>query len=904
MLTVEHQDVVAVADEAVERCVTTEEVTSVVKLDTSEIRIEGCSEKLGESILEHEEGRVEAKCDELRESFAELADDKATLPCGVLLEMGVEGDVDAVHMGEENGGACSTQTRCAQLESGGGHALVTAVVAERDDGDRDAHFDVDSAVVLPNAGEQVVGQSGAHMCVDSDAHDAAQTVDTGGAAGQLDVEDSQAVVSGRQTPTPANTCSAGVESLAPEAEGLSEDRVKEVASPQRKSLEPSLQALAASRSILPPANVGPSETSQSVGGGTNSSNGGGNANAAKQHRSRRLRGGVEDSVGSATSRSTSAQRGLRSTERDETTGSCSTRSGVASPLRHDQASPHDGKSADWQHSLRGDGASRKVEPWRPQLTVPSGPRLRTQERSRSRSESRSRGRSSECNTPEGHSRSSTPLRRGHGGRSMSPLRHMTPRESGAIEQHIGRIAERKLLSTSLVQQHGHESVHSSNGSRSASVPVWATWQGSGEEASAADDDVGFGDQGTPGSIDTVSSTLASNVASRISPRLSRLTRPNMKRGQSSDDMQLLRMEIMRRELKEKRLANAQSCVEAILNPDANVVPSPTPPTVPRGPDLSTAVRARSRSSSRNRSEVDGVSPECHHRSISAERRPAALAVVAAEAAAALARSAHAKQGGCTSVTTKTSPRNARGRIQVPSDVDLQQWMREAPTAEERAQRARAVAVAKTEKAAAKKQAGLCIFKASGGRDWAAKPAVPGGKRPIGAPHCIFKPSNRKPAPSGADSGAVDDGEATPAASSGSGGSGHEVVVNDDSPARLDSATAAALAAAAAMVATDGGLPMSQDASTAACYVGAVSSANAPCETSASRPSSARGCRAGVGAAALTSTRMAVTRSDSSTSLGNHSQPTTPRQASKAKKPSGVGMGFGSRTSRSCFIDKP
>eukprot|EP00927_Polykrikos_kofoidii_P040316 TRINITY_DN34495_c0_g2_i1.p1 TRINITY_DN34495_c0_g2~~TRINITY_DN34495_c0_g2_i1.p1 ORF type:complete len:1035 (+),score=150.26 TRINITY_DN34495_c0_g2_i1:78-3182(+) len=735
------------------------------------------------------------------------------------------------------------------------------------------------------------------------------------------------------------------------------EHVAQLASPQRKKLEPSVQALAASCSIVRPANVGPSESSHCSG-----RVGGGSATAARQHRRRRRPGTRDHSIGSGSSdrsigkasRSSSTRRGISTAELEDlmceekrqelrdmcrrnakschdaihypfvplTSGaasteltmpqefnlSCSNRSVCSSSVGHVPADAEGERGSEWHQSLRGRSKSRNVEPWRPQLTVPTQPRLRTEERSRSRSASQSRG-----STPEARSRSSTPGRGEERALIMTPIHGRTQRESNALDQHLDRMIAGKIVAESPCRRR----MIASSGRRSTSLPPGSTSQGLGDEATG----VGEND---------ASSSSAFAAGSQEARRLSRLSQPSpSRRGRSSDDIQVLRMEIKRREMTERIRTNERNCFEAILNPDLQIVPSPILPTVPRGPNLRTPQRARSRSS-----EVDG-SESSRHRGLSEERRAAALAIVASEAAIALSRSKKRRDISLAdecSVASKASVEVARGGIQIPDGVNHQQWVRDGATAEERAQRARAVAVAKTEKASASRQAGLCIFKSSV-RDWAPKPGGGGGKRAVGAPHCIFKPSNRKPVTS-----------ATPETSSASSGSAAVIAEDESSGKRgLSAVTLAAVAAEAATGSLDG-LPSASPAGTAATAATPSSAYGTP----NSRPTSARGVRVGVGVGSagapqarpkfgqptrspragsrnkdafsapvgaatprggVAPTRTALGRADSSKSLNDRNRsntPHTPRarspevaSVSKARKPQGVG--FGSRTSRPCMM---
>lgn len=130
-------------------------------------------------------------------------------------------------------------------------------------------------------------------------------------------------------------------------------------------------------------------------------------------------------------------------------------------------------------------------------------------------------------------------------------------------------------------------------------------------------------------------------------------------------------------------------------------------TAPEVFDFKTARRSRSRSSSTQRSWT-GCARQV--RSLSANRRePRSVSVTRREQEEELALEQEV----------------VRSSLQPPAGVEHDQWIREASSAQERAQRARTVAKVKMEQSQASERARFCIFKPSGGSAAAAvvvKPA--------------------------------------------------------------------------------------------------------------------------------------------------------------------------------------
>lgn len=161
-----------------------------------------------------------------------------------------------------------------------------------------------------------------------------------------------------------------------------------------------------------------------------------------------------------------------------------------------------------------------------------------------------------------------------------------------------------------------------------------------------------------------------------------------------------------------RISNERTLREAIENPDRELdVPIRAPRsllTVPRGPELSTARRgARSRSTSAHRDE--GCIPDCLelHQHVIPREQVAIENHLARAARAAAAASAHTPRA---STPLLVAPVPQQGALSSQEDADLEEWLQQAPTLGERARRARALAEAQSDKAAASEWARLCVFK--------------------------------------------------------------------------------------------------------------------------------------------------------------------------------------------------
>eukprot|EP00930_Biecheleria_cincta_P003241 TRINITY_DN10416_c0_g2_i1.p1 TRINITY_DN10416_c0_g2~~TRINITY_DN10416_c0_g2_i1.p1 ORF type:complete len:512 (-),score=110.33 TRINITY_DN10416_c0_g2_i1:74-1609(-) len=317
-----------------------------------------------------------------------------------------------------------------------------------------------------------------------------------------------------------------------------------VASPmrQRRQLEPSLQAWAASqaRGPLLPRNVGRSEAA---------------ANTSRRDR------GAHKAGGGQSSRPTSAQR---SQSKGSGTAEISCTRSSSGYLGH---SEDELRVCEWDTSLRKGGAAQP-DFWGKsyQPTVPQAPRLRTSERSRSRSCSSSRE-----GTPQG-----TPVgtpQRAHS-RSVTPQRgacSMPPKEKEAVEQYLSRMALSRLESPARNKIAFGRHVDD----RVAPSPA----RSARSQASDA------------------------STESRLS-QLSR-PRSLSKDLRSTEDIQCLRAEEAQRALREQRKRNERSCKKALLatgkddgRKDRSLL------THPKGPELMTPRRAeRARSTSWHR--VDG-----------------------------------------------------------------------------------------------------------------------------------------------------------------------------------------------------------------------------------------------------------------------------------------------------------
>lgn len=127
-------------------------------------------------------------------------------------------------------------------------------------------------------------------------------------------------------------------------------------------------------------------------------------------------------------------------------------------------------------------------------------------------------------------------------------------------------------------------------------------------------------------------------------------------------------------------------------------------TVAQGPYLRTAHRSRS-SSRESRSQTPNTRSMLHK----FPREQAAIERHVFRAASAMVTMSNAP-----SISCNVAPSASKG-LRPPEGVDAEQWVHDASTAEERAQRARAVAESKREQAEETEKAKHCIFKSFVGR---------------------------------------------------------------------------------------------------------------------------------------------------------------------------------------------
>jgi len=351
----------------------------------------------------------------------------------------------------------------------------------------------------------------------------------------------------------------------------------------------------------------------------------------------------------------------------------------------------DSERYEWSKSLRQPELSQS-DFWGKSFraTVPNGPFLRTAERSRSRSCSSSR-EWTPSGTPERRQRSVTPRRCG-----------MPPKEQEAVEQYLSRMALARLESPmrkKIAFGHSAEQRVAPSPARSASADSRACSEYSNES------------------------------------RLSQLSRPRTlpKDALSSEDLECLRAKEERHALRKQMRHNERAYKEALLCAQAEVGLSQRCTervlTLPKGPELRTPFRAaRIRSTSWHgpeksleamTSRSDGVGLWGGIR-----KHPIAREQVAIErhlersAAAALASSSIS----CTSVQ---KPHMAEKQVaRVPDGVDVEKWVREATTAEERAQRARAATLARRDSIWEQERSKLCVFRSSAAASSPAADQVP------------------------------------------------------------------------------------------------------------------------------------------------------------------------------------
>jgi len=432
------------------------------------------------------------------------------------------------------------------------------------------------------------------------------------------------------------------------------------------------------------------------------------------------------------------------------------------------------KKMDWQHSLRGEEAvdtelstSRSRSALRLHLTVAEGPNLRTATRARSRSVG-SRG-SSVCGTPD-RSCQGTPRR----GRSVtnSVTTPLPLREQSAVEHFLERMAGARTPSASPAR--GRRT------SRNAS-PSPARENRSASRYSATP--TRNGKRSAPSTPGSVRSTSSQSHIDRMSQLSQRTPGHN---GLSSAQLLEQRVEQKRRELHEQRLKNERNYKDAIANPDMGKNGPKCKLTVPHAPNLSTSSRARSRSTCRSRSATPDCSVERRSAFSKADRRTERVAAAPSppsdqsaeewiqagatpqERAERAKISAQAKveresEDACALLRKPIASFNtvvpakeqaaikehvdlvdASGeQLQTasnttaekpPADGNVDEWVEQGATAQDRAERAKVAAQAKVDQEMEKKKALFQGAKTSG---------EPRSKsnRPVFKPRCVFTPAS-------------------------------------------------------------------------------------------------------------------------------------------------------------------
>lgn len=167
-------------------------------------------------------------------------------------------------------------------------------------------------------------------------------------------------------------------------------------------------------------------------------------------------------------------------------------------------------------------------------------------------------------------------------------------------------------------------------------------------------------------------------------------------------MQVMQAELACQLQRERRRQNGKSCTMAILNPDRSLGKVLKGPhlnlTSPMCPSLRTERRARSRSNSVDRSQSSDVA------------RSACSAHPIPREEAAIRRHLQRAGGKPSEAVASTKPHRGRARAACES-VDAGQLV---GTAEERAQRAKALTQAKLNETGAMERARLCVFKSQKG----------------------------------------------------------------------------------------------------------------------------------------------------------------------------------------------
>lgn len=328
---------------------------------------------------------------------------------------------------------------------------------------------------------------------------------------------------------------------------------------------------------------------------------------------------------------------------------------------------------EWSTSLRQDAESKQFWGKEFQPTVPQGPRLRTEERSRSRSCSSSRDW-----TPQG-----TPTRRPQS-RSMTPGRGMPEKEQVAVEHYLSRMSLARLDS-----------------------PMRKFAFGSSIERGVAP------------------SPARSNASSRTSEfsqdsRLSQLSRPrSLSKDQlSTEDRECLQAAEERRLLRKQLRRNRRKYKEALLGGSVTERCTDRTLTTPMAPELMTTYRgSRLRSSSwhgadhslslRSTEGSDSRVLKKHPN----PREQAAIERHLEQRFSALAPVPF-RDIMDVAVPVPTVRKPVKEVLTIPDGVEHDEWIQTAETTEERAERARAVALAKRDTEWEQQRSKLCVFRPS------------------------------------------------------------------------------------------------------------------------------------------------------------------------------------------------
>jgi len=375
---------------------------------------------------------------------------------------------------------------------------------------------------------------------------------------------------------------------------------------------------------------------------------------------------------------------------------------------------------DWMGSLRQE--TQGSQTWGKQFhpTVPRGPHLRTEDRSRSRSRSCSSSREwTPQNTPTRHSLS----------RSMTPGRGMPVKEQEAVDQYLNRMALARLDS-----------------------PLRKIAFGSGTPRVAA----------SPARSASGSSHTGSDY-SRDS-RLSHLSRPrSLSKDQlSTEDRECLKAAEERRALRKQLRRNRRKYKEALLG--GNIAERCTERilTTPIAPELHTSFRgARLRSTSWHGTEQrDSMSTAAGADSrVYLKKHPNPREQAAIErhlehrfAALLLANPFPVKDSARETPVPGPVRKPEQQAMSIPKGVEADAWIAAAESPEERAQRARAVALARRDTEWEEQRSQLCIFRPSTG----GMPATP--EKAVGDLRATLAGSPRSPEANQASADTCEDAE--------------------------------------------------------------------------------------------------------------------------------------------------